>query len=48
MSDGMAALERRLSEMATIQQKTIEGQAMTAQDVAALPMNIPEVEFVDE
>lgn len=48
MNDGMQALEKRLSEMAEVQQKTIEGKGMTARDVAALPMNIPEVEFVDE
>lgn len=42
MNDGMQALEKRLSEMAEVQQKTIEGRAMTAQEVAALPMNLPE------
>ena len=48
MNDGMAALERRLAEMAEIQQKTIESRALTAQEVAALPMNIAEAEVVDE
>jgi len=48
MNDGMAALEQRLSEMAEVQQKTIEGSAMTAQEVAALPLNVPEAEIVDE
>ena len=44
-SDGLAALEQRIAEMAEVQKNTIEGKALTAQEVAALPMNIPEVEF---
>lgn len=48
MNDGMKALEARLSEMAEAQMKVIEGDAMTVQDVAALPLNIPEAEIVDE
>lgn len=48
LNDGMHALEQRIREMAEVQQKTIEGQTLTAQEVAALPMNIPEAETVDE
>ncbi len=48
MSDGMQALEQRIREMAEVQQKTIEGSLMTAQEVAALPMNIPEAEIVED
>lgn len=48
MNDGMAALEKRLAEMAEVQQRTIEGRMMTAQEVAALPMNIPDVQVIDE
>ena len=48
MNDGMMALETRIREMAAVQQKTIEGKMVTAQDVAAMPMNIPEAEIVDE
>lgn len=48
LNDGMQALQQRLTEMAEVQQKTIEGRAMTAQEVAALPMNVPEAETVDE
>lgn len=49
MNDGMQALESRIREMAEVQQKTIEHSGMTAQEVAALPMNIPDaVEVEDE
>lgn len=48
MNDGMKALEQRLSEMAQTQMKVIEGRAMSVEEVAALPMNIPEAETVDE
>lgn len=48
MNDGMAALEKRLADMAAIQQQTIEGRAMSAQEVAALPMNIPDAETLDD
>ena len=48
MSDGMQALEQRIREMAEVQQKTIEGSMMTAQEVAALPMNIPDAELVED
>ena len=48
MNDGMAALEQRLAEMASTQMKVIEGKAMTVQDVAAMPLNVPEAEIVDE
>ena len=44
MNDGMKALEQRLAEMAEVQQRTIEGKAMTAQEVAALPLNVAEPE----
>jgi len=48
LNDGMKALEQRLSEMAEMQMKTIEGKAMSVEDVAALPLNVPEAETVDE
>src|SRR6056297_283237 len=49
LNDGMKALEQRLSEMAEMQMKTIEGKTLSVQDVAALPMNLPEdAEIVDE
>lgn len=48
MNDGMAALEKRLAEMAEVQQRTIEGRMMTAQEVAALPLNIPDAQVIDE
>ena len=48
MNDGMAALEQRLAEMANTQMKVIEGKAMSVQDVAALPLNVPEAEIIDE
>jgi len=49
MNDGMKALEQRLTEMAHTQMKVIEGKAMSVEDVAALPMNLPEdAEIVDE
>lgn len=48
LNDGMKALEQRLSEMAEVQLKTIEGKAMSVEDVAALPLNIPEAEIVNE
>ena len=48
MNDGMKALELRLKEMAEAQMKTIEGKAMSVQDVAAMPLNVPEAEIVDE
>ena len=45
----MQVLEQRLAEMAEMQRNTIEGEAMTAQEVAALPMNIEEaIEVEDE
>lgn len=42
LNDGMAALEKRLAEMAATQMKVIEGRAMSVEEVAALPMNLPE------
>ncbi|CBW47073.1 N4 gp69-like protein [Roseovarius Plymouth podovirus 1] len=48
MNDGMKALEQRLGEMANMQLKTIEGKAMSVEDVAALPLNVPDAEIVDE
>ena len=48
MNDGMKALEQRLGEMAQMQLNTIEGKAMSVEDVAALPLNVPEAEIVDE
>lgn len=47
MNDGMKALEQRLAEMAETQMKVIEGEAMTAQEVAALPLNVPEAEVIE-
>ena len=47
-TDGMQVLEQRLAEMAEMQRNTIEGQIMTTEEVAALPMNIPEAEEIDE
>lgn len=47
MNDGMKALEQRLAEMAEAQQKTIEGKVMSAQEVAAMPMNIPDAEVIE-
>lgn len=48
LNDGMKALEQRLAEMAEYQQKTIEGKVMSAQDVAALPMNVPDAEVIKD
>lgn len=48
MNDGMKALEQRLGEMAEMQMKTIEGKALSVEEVAAMPLNIPEAEIVDE
>ena len=48
LNDGMKALEQRLAEMAKIQLKTIEGNAMSVKDVAAMPLNVPEIEVVSE
>lgn len=48
MNDGMKALEQRLGEMAEMQMKTIQGKSMTVEDVAALPLNVPDAEVVDE
>lgn len=48
MNDGMKALETRLAEMAETQMKIIEGETMTAQEVAALPLNVPEAEVVED
>ncbi len=42
LSDGMKALNQRIEEMTRIQLNTIEAEAMTTQEVAALPMNLPE------
>ncbi|ANJ20730.1 hypothetical protein RDp07_gp70 [Roseobacter phage RD-1410Ws-07] len=47
MNDGMKALEARLAEMAETQMKVIEGDAMSVQEVAALPLNIPDAEVID-
>lgn len=47
-TDGMQVLEHRLAEMAEMQRTTIEGKFMTTQEVAALPMNIPDAEEIDE
>lgn len=46
MNDGMKALEHRLAEMADMQMKTIEGSIMSVQEVAALPLNIPDAEEI--
>lgn len=48
LNDGMKALEQRLIEMSQAQKDIIEGKALTAQEVAALPMNIPEAEVIDD
>lgn len=48
LNDGMKALEQRLSEMAEMQMKTIEGKALSVEDVTGMPLNIPEAEIVDE
>lgn len=48
LNDGMKALEQRIAEMAEVQLKTIEGNAMSVEEVAALPLNIPEAEVVNE
>jgi hypothetical protein len=48
LNDGMKALQARIAEMAEAQQKTIEGRVMSAQDVAAMPMNVPDAEVVDD
>lgn len=42
LNDGMKALERRLTEMSEQQLKIIDGEVMSVQDVAALPMAYPE------
>lgn len=48
MNDGMKALEQRLNEMAQTQMKVIEGRAMSVEQVAAMPMNLPEdAEIID-
>lgn len=47
MNDGMKALEQRLAEMAETQMKVIEGEAMTAQEVAAMPLNVPDAEVIE-
>ena len=48
LNDGMKALEQRLAEMAEVQLKTIEGNTLSVEDVAAMPMNIPEAEVINE
>lgn len=48
LNDGMKALEARIAEMAETQMKVIEGKAMTVQEVASLPLNIPEAEIDNE
>lgn len=48
MNDGMKALEQRLGEMAEMQMKTIQSKGMSVEDVAALPLNVPDAEVVDE
>lgn len=48
MNDGMKALEQRLAEMAEVQLKTIEGSTMSVEEIAAMPLNVPEVEAVNE
>lgn len=48
MNDGMKALEQRLGEMAEMQMKTIQSRDMTVEDVAALPLNVPDAEVADE
>lgn len=47
MNDGMKALESRLAQMAEAQMKVIDGEAMSVQEVAALPLNIPDAEVVE-
>ncbi len=42
MNDGLAALEARLAEMANAQMKVIDGHAMTVEEIAAAPLNLPE------
>lgn len=44
-TDGMAALEQRLSEMAEIQRQAIEDKAVTANDVAGMKMNVIDAEY---
>lgn len=46
-TDGMAALEQRLAEMATLQREAIEQRTVTANDVTAMKMNVIEGEAVD-
>lgn len=41
-TDGLKTLEQRITELAASQRSQIEAQGMTAQDVAALPMALPE------
>lgn len=48
MNDGMLALEQRLAEMAATQMKVIEGKGMSVQEVAGMPLNIPEAEILDD
>lgn len=49
LNDGMKALEARLAEMSEKQLKIIEGETMSVQEVAALPMNVPEdAEIINE
>lgn len=48
LNDGMKALEQRLIEMSQAQKNIIEGKALTAQEVAALPMNIPDAEVIND
>ena len=48
LNDGMKALEQRLAEMAEVQLKTIEGNTLSVEDVAAMPMDIPEAEVINE
>lgn len=46
-TDGMAALEQRLAEMATLQREAIEQRTVTANDVTAMKMNVIEGEAID-
>lgn len=46
LNDGMKALQARLAEMAEGQLKIIEGETMSVQDIAALPMNVEDAEEV--
>lgn len=48
LNDGMKALEQRLIEMSQAQKNIIEGKALTAQEVAALPMNILDAEVIND